>query len=161
MTEKESSGSELFHLSKILVPIDGSPNASRALNVGINLSKTFGSELVILCVIPAPSVLVEASVGLGMAPTGLDSYYKQQEMSANHFIDEASIVAEKQGINARSEVSRAEKSVIEEIIETAIHEKIDLIVIGTRGLGGFRKLLLGSVSSGVVTHAQCNVLVVR
>ena len=50
---------------------------------------------------------------------------------------------------------------VEEILGVAEKEKIDLIVIGTRGLGGFRKLLQGSVSSGVMTHAKCNVLVVR
>ncbi|HXQ92247.1 MAG TPA: universal stress protein [Nitrososphaerales archaeon] len=161
MAEKESSDSELLHLSKILVPIDGSPNASRALGVGINLSKTYSSELIVLCVIPAPSVLVEASVGLGMAPTGLDTYYKQQEMGANHFIDEALAVARTRGVKIRGEVSRASKSIVEEIIDVAISEKIEMIVIGTRGLGGFKKLLLGSVSSGVVTHAQCNVLIVR
>ncbi len=161
MAEKESSNSDLFHLSKILVPTDGSANASRAVNGGIDLSKKYGSELVVLCVIPSPTLLVEASVGLGMAPGGLDSYYKQQEMRANYFIDEAVTLAKTQGIKVRSEVSRADKSIVGEIIEISIHEKIDLIVIGTRGLGGFRKLLLGSVSSGVVTNAQCNVLVVR
>ena len=46
-------------------------------------------------------------------------------------------------------------------IYAEVAEKIDLIVMGTRGMGGFKKMLLGSVSSGVVTHAQCTVLVVR
>jgi len=96
-----------------------------------------------------------------MAPTGLDTYYKQQEMGANHFIDEALAVARTRGVKIRGEVSRASKSIVEEIIDVAISEKIEMIVIGTRGLGGFKKLLLGSVSSGVVTHAQCNVLIVR
>ena len=96
-----------------------------------------------------------------MAPAGVDSYFKQQEMRASYFIDEAVTLAKTQGIKVRSELLRADKSIIEEIIEISIREKIDLIVIGTRGLGGFRKLLLGSVSSGVVTHAKCKVLVVR
>jgi nucleotide-binding universal stress UspA family protein len=47
------------------------------------------------------------------------------------------------------------------IVEYAERENIDLIVIGSRGLTGFRKLLLGSVASGVVTYAHCPVLVVK
>ena len=162
MSKKESSNSESFRLSKILVPIDGSPNATRALNVGIKLSKTYGAELVILNVIPPPSALLQVPAGLGMQPMGIDTYYEQQESYANHFLDEAVGVAEGQGaIKARREVVRSSKSIVEEIMDVAAKDKIDLIVIGTRGLGGFKRLLQGSVSSGVVTHAQCNVLVVR
>jgi nucleotide-binding universal stress UspA family protein len=47
------------------------------------------------------------------------------------------------------------------IVEYAERENIDLIVISSRGLTGFRKLLLGSVASGVVTYAHCPVLVVK
>ena len=125
--------SESFRILRILVPIDGSPNAKRALNAAINLSKIYGSELVVLNVIPTPSILVEAPVSLGMAPSSLESYYEQQEMDANHFIDEAMSVVKVQGaVKTRSKVSRAAKSIVEEIIETAVHEKIDLIIIGTR-----------------------------
>ncbi|HKM76807.1 MAG TPA: universal stress protein [Candidatus Bathyarchaeia archaeon] len=38
---------------------------------------------------------------------------------------------------------------------------VDLIVVGTRGLGGFKKLVMGSVSTAIVNHASCSVLVVR
>ena len=48
-----------------------------------------------------------------------------------------------------------------EIIQYAEKEKIDLIVIGTRGKTGFKKLLLGSTASGVVTYAHCPVMVVK
>ena len=47
------------------------------------------------------------------------------------------------------------------ITEFAKKERADLIVVGTRGLSGFKKLLPGSVSSGIATHAPCSVLVVR
>jgi nucleotide-binding universal stress UspA family protein len=161
LSGKESTDSGSFPPTKILVPIDGSTNAKRALDVGIKISKTYGAELVVLNVIPTPSILVGAPAGFGMTPTGLESYYEQQENYANHFIEEATAIAKTHGVNARSEVARAANSIVEEIIDVAAREKIQLIVIGTRGLGGFRKLLQGSVSSGVAAHANCNVVVVR
>jgi nucleotide-binding universal stress UspA family protein len=52
-------------------------------------------------------------------------------------------------------------SVVEAINDVALNEKVDLIVTGTRGLSGFKKVVLGSVASGVVEHAHCSVLVVK
>ena len=52
-------------------------------------------------------------------------------------------------------------SIVGEIIEFADKEKVDLIILGTRGRTGFKKLLLGSVAEGVVTHSSCPVMVVR
>ena len=147
--------------SKILVPIDGSGNAKRALDAAIIFAKTYDAELLILNVIPTPGLLVEAPTGLGL-PTGIGQYYEHQERNATDFVDESIRICRINGLKKVStEISRASKSVVEEIIELSTRRKIDLIVIGTRGLGGFRKLLLGRVSSGVVTHAKCNVLVVR
>jgi nucleotide-binding universal stress UspA family protein len=148
--------------SRILVPIDGSDNSKRALNIAVMLSNNFDAELLVLNVIPTPSILVEAPTGLGLPPTGNEQYYEQQEINSNRFLDEAMSFCRAGGVrNYRCEATRASESVVEEIIEFADKKRVDLIVIGTRGLGGFRKLLLGSVSSGVVTHASCNVLVVR
>jgi nucleotide-binding universal stress UspA family protein len=47
------------------------------------------------------------------------------------------------------------------ILDAAKSEKVDLIVVGSHGRSGLAKLLLGSVASHVVTHAHCNVLVVK
>lgn len=81
---------------------------------------------------------------------------------AKRLIEDALTICRSQGVKkTASEMVRASKSIVGEIIELATKRKIDLIVIGTRGLGGFRRLIQGSVSSGVVTHARCNVLVVR
>ena len=69
-------------------------------------------------------------------------------------------LAAKQGVEARAELIEA-PSVVEALVEFAANEKADLIVTGTRGMTGFKKLILGSVSSGIVNHAHCPVLVVR
>jgi len=55
----------------------------------------------------------------------------------------------------------AEESIVSEIIEFAEIENINLIIMGTRGRTGVKKLLLGSVASGVVNFAHCPVLVIR
>jgi len=70
-------------------------------------------------------------------------------------------MAEKKGVKSKPQTSETVGSVVQAITDYAANEKIDLIVMGTRGMGGFKKMLLGSVSSGVVTHANCAVLVVR
>lgn len=153
---------QLLPPSKILVPIDGSSNAKRALDAAIIFAKTYDAELTILNVIPSPGILVEAPTDLGLPPTGIGQYYEHQERNATCFLDESIRICKINGLKkVKEEISRASKSVVEEIIELSTKRKIDLIVIGTRGLGGFRKMLLGSVSSGVVNHADCNVLVVR
>jgi nucleotide-binding universal stress UspA family protein len=156
----KNHNSQFHALSKMLVPIDGSENANRALNFAFALAKTYGAEIIVLNVIPNPSIIVASSFGL--RPTGIEPYYEEQEKASNHFVDEATELARKQNIpKITSDVVRADKSIVEEIIGYASAKKIDLIVIGTRGLGGFRRLVQGSVSSGVVSHAHCNVLVVR
>jgi len=64
-------------------------------------------------------------------------------------------------INFSSDVILSNKSVVAEIVDYAENNNIDLLVIGTRGRSGVRRLLLGSVASGVVTYAHCPVLVIK
>jgi len=64
-------------------------------------------------------------------------------------------------IQLKTQVIVSPISVTGSIVEYAERENIDLIVIGTRGRSAFKRLLLGSIASGVVTHAHCPVMVVR
>ncbi|MFL6316911.1 MAG: universal stress protein, partial [Nitrososphaeraceae archaeon] len=61
----------------------------------------------------------------------------------------------------KTEIIDTQMSVEGTIAEYAESEGIDLIVIGTTGRSGFKKLLLGSVASGVVNYATCSVLVAK
>lgn len=139
------TSSQLF--GRILVSIDQSENAKRALEVGIGLALQMHSDLLILCVVQ------------------IDKYGYQHgrlsEKDARQFVDKAVLSARDRGLPVNGIVKRAEVSTVEAIINCSEEEKAELIVMGTRGLGEFKKLLLGSVSNGVVTHAPCNVLVVR
>ena len=69
-------------------------------------------------------------------------------------------LAEAHGVKAKGELLEA-SSTVQAIVEFATSEKADLIIVGTRGMTGFKKLILGSVSSGLVGHSECPVLVVR
>jgi nucleotide-binding universal stress UspA family protein len=61
----------------------------------------------------------------------------------------------------QTDVIVATKSIVAEIVGYAESENVNLIVIGTRGRSGLKRMFLGSVASGVVTYAHCPVLVVK
>jgi nucleotide-binding universal stress UspA family protein len=65
-------------------------------------------------------------------------------------------------VRFRAEITdNSSLSVVGEIVNYAENEHVDVIVIGTRGQSEFKKLLIGSISSGVVTYSPCTVIVVR
>jgi nucleotide-binding universal stress UspA family protein len=76
-------------------------------------------------------------------------------------VDEVKQRASKTNISANTDVIIGNTSVVKSIVEYAEEHKIDLIVIGTKGLSRIKKMLLGSTASGVVTYAHCPVLVVK
>jgi nucleotide-binding universal stress UspA family protein len=149
-------------ISKILVAIDGSQHAIRAAHAAIRLAANFQAELIVLSVVPNPSLFVPTRVGHAPPPVSYVQYYDRMEKEASKCIDEIISLATGQGVKkATKEVLRSTGSVVETIIKNAEAEGVDLIVTGTRGMGGFKKLLMGSVSSGLVAHAHCSVLIVR
>jgi nucleotide-binding universal stress UspA family protein len=157
-TTHTASNGPVFPPRLVLAPIDGSENATRALQVAIEISKKFGAELFIITVSPRDRTGLRLPGDISAA----QKYYDEMDMQSERFLEDATDLASKEGLtNVGSEAIPEFQSVVKQILEQAQNKKADLIVIGTRGLGGFRKLLQGSVSSGVVTHAQCNVLVVR
>jgi len=137
---------------RILVATDGSKGAMRACEVAALIAKTGQSSVVLLHVLPTISAL-------DAPPSG--AYYSQLERKANEMLDEAASRFETQGVKVEKDILQGRASIVQSIVEFAESADISLIVMGTRGLGGFKKLTLGSVSSGVVSHAHCSVLVAR
>jgi len=158
MTMPQTPSQSIF--KRILVAVDGSENSFSAARVAISLAKTQGAELLIVNAIYAPSYWVSYSP-TGMPPLYLTEFREQEEKEANQLMAKIKGMASAEGLNPTGEIMKDISSVVEAITTYATDRKVDLIVIGTRGLSGFKKLLIGSVSSGVVTHAHCSVLVVR
>jgi nucleotide-binding universal stress UspA family protein len=151
-----------FPPKKILVAIDGSDNARRAEDVAIILSKESKADLVILNVYSVPLYAYSNTSPLGgMPPIDIKDMMETTAKQAKKLVEESEQRARGQGAKATAATLQSSSSVVYEIVSYAQNEKVDLIVIGTRGLGGFKKLLLGSVSGGVATHSHCNVLIVK
>ncbi|MCL5068559.1 MAG: universal stress protein [Thaumarchaeota archaeon] len=147
--------SEISKLNKILVAVDGSENATRAAEVAAAIASNASAELTILYVIDMPVV-----------PTGetyipFDKIEDKAREEAGKFIPKLESVAKEIGVKTRIEIVDSFGSVVRTITDYADREKIDLLVVGTRGLGGFKRLVLGSVASGLGQYAHCSGLVVR
>ena len=146
----------------IMVPTDGSENATLALGVAIELAKKTSAKLLIMIVTPRKRT-VEGLASEYRGDSGVfQTYYEEMDRRSERILSDSADLARKAGLaDVQTEAIPAFDSATKQILEHAENQKIDLIVMGTRGLGGFKRLLLGSVSSEVLAHAQCNVLVVR
>jgi nucleotide-binding universal stress UspA family protein len=157
MTLAATQESAIVQPKKILIPVDGSEPAKRAAEVGVELAALYKSSVIMLSVVPSPSY-VTGQVG---APGDLTEYYKVESQDATKLVGDMMDMAKQSGVEATSKVLQPVTSVVEAISEYATSEKVDLIVVGTRGLGGIKRLVLGSVSGGLTSNAPCSVLVVR
>ena len=161
-----------IEFTKILVAIDGSETSMRAAEYAINLSKRqnqqekqeeIAAELVGLTIIDLTklpdSFLATTSGYYGVMEL------EEKRKEAQQWLDKVKTLAKEQNYNIRNFKSEIIEDISSRvgyaIVNYAENQNIDLIVIGTRGRTGLRKMLLGSVASDVVTYAHCPVLVIR
>ncbi|MDU4697054.1 MAG: universal stress protein [Paenibacillus sp.] len=141
--------------NKIIAAYDGSKAANKALDKAIELCKaTPGAKLEVLHVYDFPRFYV--AEGFAPVPTSMNKdFYELAERTA----EEAKSRLAAAGLEPN--VTMDQGSPAETILEFAQKNGADLIVIGSRGLGGIREFVLGSVSHNVVQHARIPVLVVK
>jgi nucleotide-binding universal stress UspA family protein len=140
-------------LRRILVAVDGSRNALVACRLAASIAKTAKARIMLLYVVKAPERELRGPAEAALR-SALDVREQQVVQEAASAIGDESLILEKKILSERA-------SVVKAITTFAGDRNFDLIVLGTRGLGGFRRLTIGSVSSGVATHAGSPVLVVR
>lgn len=150
-----SEGKEKF--SKILVAIDGSEASMDAADYAIQMAREYNSELIALHVILSDLTI------FGPNPPRHINELKQE---AQKYLDKLSEKSNLDSNNSDKKIQLrteliASASAVGGIVGFAEKENTSLIVIGTRGRSGFKKLLLGSVAAGVVTYAHCPVMVIK
>ncbi|GIP52874.1 MULTISPECIES: universal stress protein [Paenibacillus] len=141
--------------SKIVAAYDGSKASNKALDKAIDLVKvTPGATLEVLHVFDFPRFYV--AEGFAPIPASVNQdFYELAEKT----VEEAKNRLEAAGVTAKVEMLQGAPA--EGILDYVKKHDSDIIIIGSRGLGGIREFVLGSVSHNVVQHARIPVLVVK
>jgi nucleotide-binding universal stress UspA family protein len=143
-------------LKRIIVPLDGSDSSFRAAKYAIKVAKMADAEIIFMHVVVNPPYRDARNAGIMITV-----YIKEAKELAELWYLNAGNMASNEGVKFTTETILDVASAADSIVNYAESKKADLIVIGTKGRTGIKRLLLGSVASGVVTHASCPVLVTR
>lgn len=142
----KNTSKQIIH--SILVAVDGSETSSNAAKIAIDLSKKFGAKLIALHIVP-PNLRFNKEI------------FDIANQNGQKIVNEVRENAIAKGVNIQTEVISDVISITKVIVEYAEENDVNLIVLGTRGNSGIKRLLLGSTASGVVTYSHCPVMVVR
>jgi len=148
--------SEEIVINKILVATDGSDISLKAAKHAIKIAKALKARVVCIHGVGTPAYYTE----LGQSKM-VEEYYKEARRLSSIYLAKIVDLGLKEGIDVKTEIMIDVISVPDAITNYASNEGIDIIVIGTHGRRGMKRLLLGSVANAVVSHAHCPVLVVR
>jgi len=137
-------------MGRIVVGVDSSKTSLKALRWALDEAKLRGSRLELVHAFPRPEL-----VGMTMVVT-LPSDDELREASAQVLKESLEAVGGPGDAEVSTHVGAGGPASV--LVETA--KDADLLVIGSRGLGGFRGMLLGSVTQQVIAHAPCPVVVI-
>ena len=143
-----------FIPTKILVPIDFSSSSDAALETASNLAQHFHAELYLLNVIP---MLPMGTKTVSFPET---EYLHKAEGNAERQLATCGAALVSKGIKASSSIEIG-NDVVGNIMLAIEREHIDMIVISTHGISGWRPLVFGSIAEKVVKQVQCPLLLLR
>ncbi len=141
-------------MKTILLATDGSPSAQKATDVAIELTGALDAMLRIVSVWRVP-VYDYGYIPIQYGPELVEA----QHQGAQHAVEHAVKKAKAAGVKATSEIREGDAA--DETCAAAEETAADMIVIGAHGWGAMKRILFGSVSTAVLHHASCPVLVVR
>lgn len=142
---------------KILVPLDGSPLAERALSPALALAKETDGEIVLLHALITDDILIPDYMGMPVLQP--DYWIEERRGQAVAYL--ANIEKRFGHPNVKFLTSIIEGDPASLILDTAREESFDLIAMSTHGYSGVRRFMFGSVTEHVLRHSGCPILVVR
>ncbi|TMQ63242.1 MAG: universal stress protein [Candidatus Eisenbacteria bacterium] len=141
---------------KILIALDASPHSEHALQFVSRMRWPAGSRVIVVSALQPMARAAAAGPDLGALPAQvLDDQRRQLE----ELVSNAESELRESGFATEGRTEVGDPRAV--LLAFAQSERADLIVVGSHGRTGIAKLMLGSVSSHVVTHASCSVLVVK
>jgi len=149
-------------IRRILVAVDGSKPSIDASAHAIDMAKRLDAELTAIYVV-SPDIrynYLEDTITPRLPGALKDIMMITMQRGGKH-VGKVKQKAMEKNVSVKTDVIIGISSIVKEIVEYAEKNKIEMIVIGSRGISGIKKMLLGSVASGVVTYAHCPVLVVK
>lgn len=150
-----------------MVPLDGSEHSQRALENAIHMAKKFRGKITLLhvysvtvapVIVPEPTTLTPAGVPV-VTSAEVSKMVEAAREVGKRILMEGEEKARSAGVKVENELR--EGNTVQEIVKAAKERQVNLIVMGARGIGKIRELLMGSVSEGVIKNAPCPVLVVK
>jgi nucleotide-binding universal stress UspA family protein len=148
----------MLPVKNILCPTDFSDPSYEALKAADELAAHFGATLHIINVVPLVPI-VEAPIGVESASFNVASYQQELEGQAQKSLKNMAEQKITGGVTAVTEVLIGNAA--GEVIRYAGEKGVDLIVIATHGLSGWRRFISGSTTEQIVRQASCPVLTIR
>jgi len=142
----------------ILVPLDGSPLAERAIPVATALAEKFGSEILLVNVLEIPMPTPPTS-HLEVTIGAVREVRAEVRQRVERYLDALQQEVHRKGIQVRALMR--DRAPAEDILEVAASQHVDLIVMSAHGHGGLGRWTVGSVADKVARHSPCPVLFVR
>lgn len=155
-------------IKKLLIALDQSEQPEVIVNYGNAIAERYNSDITLLHVLPsemryevdAGSSVNEVDTGILPSPSSVN-LAEAAYIESYRWLESIAQSSQNKNISTEIKVLVATDSVPVEILNYAEKSNIDLIVIGTKGRKGPERMLLGSVASHIITHAQCLILVVK
>ena len=150
---------------KILVPLDGSEPSKHALNHAISIAERCGSRLSLLAVVSRVFLPVFPHEGFETVPITAEEYgaHYQEKMKTVYdgVLSEAKEMMDSEHPDIETETLLRAGRPSSTIVEVAENDSVDLIVMGSRGIGGIKGWILGSTSHRVAENCTKPVLIVK